>query len=89
MSMLCLINCPVLEIKISTRSGVLECEVFVLKLVAVDGLAPCAVVFGEVSPLAHEVGDHTVECAALVAEPLLSSAEGTEVLRCLRNHITS
>lgn len=74
---------------IITRSGVLQCKVFVFKLVAVDGLAPGAVVFGEVSPLAHEVRDHTVERAALVAEPLLSSAEGTEVFRRLRNHITS
>jgi len=30
-----------------------QCEVFILKLAAIDGLATCAIVVGEVSPLAH------------------------------------
>jgi len=59
---------------------VLELEVLILELVAVDGLASSSVVVGEVTALAHEVGDDPVEDAALVAESLLSSAEGTEVL---------
>lgn len=85
-----LLNNPKIDKQaVHTRPSVLQCEVLVLKLVAIDGLAPSAVVFGEVSPLAHEVRDDTMECAALVAETLLSSAEGTEVLRCFWHHITA
>ena len=70
-----------------TRSGVLQAEVLVLKLVAVDGLPSSAVPSSEVSTLAHEVGDDTVETGALVAESLLSSAESTEVLSSLGDHV--
>ena len=63
-----------------TRSGVLEIEVLILKLVAVDTLPPSAVVIGEVPSLTHEPRDHTVEDGAFVPEPFLSSAEGPEVL---------
>ena len=38
----------------------LEGEVLIGKLGAVDGLATSAVVIGEVTTLAHEVGDDTV-----------------------------
>jgi len=69
------------------RAGVLELEVLVLELVAVDGLASSAVVVGEVSALAHEVGDDAVEGRALVPESLLSGAEGAEILSGLRHHI--
>ena len=62
---------------------VLELEVLILELVAVDGLASSSVVVGEVTALAHEVGDDPVEDTALVAESLLSSAESTEVL-CMK-----
>ena len=37
-------------------------------------LSPCAVVFGDVSALDHEVGDEAVEGAALVSEPELTRA---------------
>merc|ERR1719244_175633 len=50
-------------------SDVLLDEVFVGKLVAVDGLAAGAVAAGEVASLAHEAGDDAVEGGALVAEP--------------------
>jgi len=59
---------------------VLQAEILVLELVAVDGLATSAVVVGEVATLAHEVGDHTVEGGALVTETFLSGAKGTEIL---------
>jgi len=59
---------------------VLELEVLILELVAVDGLSSSAVVVGEVTALAHEVGDDPVEGAALVAEALLAGAESTEVV---------
>ena len=49
-------------------------------LLSVDGLSASSVAAGEVPSLAHEAGDHTVECTALVAKTLLTSAECTEVL---------
>jgi len=70
-----------------SRSSVLQTEVLVLELVAVDGLAPGAVAGSEVSSLAHEVGDDAVEGGALVAEALLSGAESTEVLGSLGDHV--
>jgi hypothetical protein len=42
---------------------------------------------GEVTALEHELGDDTVEFGALVAEALLASAEGTEVLSRLGDDI--
>ena len=58
---------------------VLELEVLVGKLCAIDRLAAGAVVVGEVAPLEHEVGDDAVEGATLVAEPVLMGAKGPEV----------
>jgi len=64
-------------------------EVFVRKLRAVNGLTSGAVSGGEVSALAHEVGDDAVERGSLVVEglaaaaySLLAGAEGAEVLGC-------
>jgi hypothetical protein len=45
------------------------------------------VVIGEVTTLEHEVGDDTVERRSSVAESLLPSAEGAEVLGCLGDYI--
>lgn len=67
-----------------TRLGMLELEVFVLELGAVDGLASGAVVVREVTSLTHEVRDDPMETAALVAETFVAGAQGPEVLRCLR-----
>jgi len=64
-------------------SGMLEVEVLVLELVAVDRLASGSVVVGEVSTLAHELGDHPVEGGSGIAVALLAGAQGTEVLSCL------
>lgn len=72
-----------------TRSGVLQGEVLVLELVAVDGLATGAVVVGEVATLAHEVGDDTVEGGALVAEALLACAQSPEVFGGLWHHVAT
>lgn len=58
----------------------LQLEVFVLELGAVDALAAGAVMVGEIAALAHEVRDNPVEGRSLIAEPLLSGAQGTEVL---------
>jgi len=70
-------------------SGVLELKVLVLELVAVDGLAPSSVVVGEVTALAHKVGDHAVESGSLVSHSLLTSAKSTEIFSGLGDHIRS
>lgn len=63
--------------------SVLELEVLVVEALSVDGLASSAVVSGEITTLAHELGDDAVEGAALVAKALLASAQGAEVLGSL------
>jgi len=77
-----------------TGLGVAEGEVLISKLAAVDGLTASAVAAGEVTTLEHELGDHTVESAALVAEglatatdTLLTSAEAAEVLGGLGDNV--
>lgn len=65
----------------------LQLEVLVLELLAVDALAPGAVVCCKVSTLDHELLDDTVKPGALVvqglarlADAFLACAEGAEVL---------
>lgn len=74
------------------RAKVLELEVFVSKLFAVDGFTASASAVGEVTALEHELWDDSVELGALEAEwlsllahTLLAGAECTEVLDCLWN----
>lgn len=67
----------------------LELEVLVGKLGAVDGLAARAVVVGEVAALDHELLDDAVEARALVAEALLAGCERAEVLRRLIDMLVS
>ena len=64
--------------------GVLQLEVLVGELVAVNALAASAIALGEVTTLDHELLDNTVEAGALVAEALLAGSKGTEVLSGLR-----
>uniref|UniRef100_A0A4W4H6R0 Uncharacterized protein n=1 Tax=Electrophorus electricus TaxID=8005 RepID=A0A4W4H6R0_ELEEL len=66
----------------SAHAHVLQGEVFISKLLAVDRLASSAIVVGAVSPvyLAHEAWNDTVEAGTLVTEALLASAQGPEVL---------
>lgn len=66
---------------------VLQREVLIGELVAVDRLATGAVVVGEVAPLTHEVGDDTMERRPLVPETLLAGAQGAEVLRSLGDDV--
>lgn len=62
------------------RAGVLDLEVLVRELLAVDRLATSAVATGEVTSLEHELGDDTVEGRALVAEAGSTGAKILEVL---------
>ena len=68
---------------ILTRSSVLQGEVLIFELITIDGLSSSTVSSSEVSTLAHEVGDHTVEGGALEAVPLLTGAQSAEVLTSL------
>lgn len=58
----------------------LDLEVLIGELLAVDGLATSAVATGEVTTLEHELGDDTVEGRALVSETLVALAQLHEVL---------
>ncbi len=71
-----------------TRAGVLQAEVLVSELGAVDALAASAVVVGKVAALAHEVGDNAVEARPLEAEALLPCAQRAKVLRRLRDDVS-
>lgn len=72
-----------------TRSSVLQEEVLVSELLAIDGLATSTIVVRKVTTLQHEVGDNTMEGGALVAETLVTNTQGAEVLACLGCDICS
>jgi len=72
----------------NARAGVLQLEILILELVAIDGLPSSPVASGEITTLAHKAGDDSVEGRTLVAKALLSSAESTEVLNGLGNNIS-
>ena len=72
----------------------LQLEVLVLELGAVDGLAASAIARGEVTALDHELLDDAVEDGPLVvqrlarlADAFLAGAEGSEVLGRLGHDI--
>mmetsp|Transcript_10028 Transcript_10028/g.11699 ORF Transcript_10028/g.11699 Transcript_10028/m.11699 type:complete len:212 (+) Transcript_10028:124-759(+) len=60
-------------------NSMLQLEVFVVKLLTVDGLAPGTVASGKVPTLDHEVLDHTMKSRAFIAKTLLSSSKRAEV----------
>ena len=62
----------------------LELEVLISELLAVDTLAACAVAVREVTTLTHELLDYTVEGRALVAKAFLSGSQSAEVLSGLQ-----
>lgn len=77
-------------------SSVLQSEVFILKFVAVDGLSSSTITPGEITSLAHEVRDNTVESTSLeveglarAARALLTGAESTEVLSGLGDNVST
>jgi len=61
------------------RLGVLELEVLIGELLAIDGLSTSSVVVGKVTTLEHELGNDTVEDGVLEAVAVLTSAELAEV----------
>ena len=67
----------------------LQLEVLILELVAVDGLATSAIVVGEIASLAHELRDDAVESGSLVAESFLAGAQGTEILGRTGNNVST
>lgn len=68
--------------------SMLELEVLIGELVAVDGAAARAVTAREVATLDHKVADHAMEFAVLVTKSILARAELLEVLAGLRHVIT-
>jgi len=70
-----------------TRLLMLEAEVLVGKLLAVDRFAASAVTASEVTALEHKLGDDAVEARACVAEAVLARRELTEVARRLWDNI--
>jgi hypothetical protein len=58
----------------NSGAGVLEGEVLILELLAVDGLATRAVSPGEVTSLAHELRDDAVEAGSLEVEGLAAAS---------------
>lgn len=73
----------------NARASVTQVEVLISKLLAIDGLPTCSIPISEVTTLTHEVRNHTMEGAALVAKAFLPSAQGTEVLSSLGHNISS
>lgn len=72
-----------------TWGGVLQLEVLIGKLVAIDGLATGTVSSSEISSLQHELGDDAMEGTSLVGELLgvVTDTEGTEVFGGLGNDV--
>lgn len=64
----------------STWPCVLQDKIFIIKLLPVDRLPAATVVVGEISSLAHELGDNSVKAASLKAEAFLVCAKTAEVL---------
>jgi len=65
-----------------TRLVMLQLEVLIGELAAVDRLASAAITSGEVASLEHEVGDHTVEKAALIVQRLALGVLASSHLAC-------
>ena len=43
-------------------------EIFVFKLLAVDRIAPCAILANDIATLGHEHRDHSMKLAALIVK---------------------
>jgi len=67
--------------------GVLEFEVLVIELIAINGLATSTVALGKVTTLKHEVRDNAMESRARIAIAFFASAELFEVIRGVGNDV--
>jgi len=68
---------------------VLQCKVLIFKFVSVDGFSSSAIMVGEVTTLAHEVGNDTMEYASFIPKTFFTSAQSTEVFSCFWYYITT
>lgn len=66
-----------------------QIEVFIFKLIAIDGFATSAIVVSEVATLTHEVRDDTVKNASFISISLLTSAQRTKILSRFWNNIST
>jgi len=66
------------------RFGMFELKVLVGKFGSIDTLPTSAIMVGEISALKHELGNHAVEAASLVAKSILTGAKLSEITCCLR-----
>jgi hypothetical protein len=73
----------------NTGSGMLEREVFIGKLVPVDGFPAGTIVIGKVPSLAHKARDDAMEGGTRKTESLFPSAESTKVLGGLGDNVTA
>lgn len=67
----------------------LQSEVFIFKLVSVNRFSSSAIVVGEITTLAHEVWNDTVENASFVAETFLASTQCTEIFSSFGYDVTT
>jgi hypothetical protein len=70
----------------------LKGEIFILKLQAINGFTSGAIASGEVTSLAHEIGNDPMKARPFVGEllaalthPLFPGAKGTKIFGCDRN----
>ena len=66
-----------------------QLKILILKRpIPVNGFAPSSVMLGEITALAHEVRNDTVEDGAFESEPLFTSTKGTEIFSGFWNDIS-
>jgi len=68
------------------RTSMLQPKVLICKLFPVDTFSTSSIVSGEISTLAHELSNNTVEGGPLVAKTFLTCAQRSEVLSSPRDN---
>lgn len=67
----------------------LQCEIFIFKLVSVDRFSSSAIVISEITTLAHEVWYYTMENASLITNSFFSCTQCAEIFRSFWYDITA